>query len=184
MYANNIEWVGIVCSLLGVYFSAKQARIAWIWNILASALYGYLFYGLGLYSDMELQGFFILMALFGFFQWTRANSDWTPEKSSQTDIFLGIFGSLVFGGISGFLHQKYVPNVSFPYLDACLTGFSMWGTYLAAKRKIENWWVWILVDMVYIGMYLQKDIPGTSALYALFILMAIYGLRSWQKKMS
>jgi len=184
MDANKVEWAGIVCSLLGVYFSAKQARIAWIWNIIASAMYGYLFYGLGLFSDMELQGFFILMALFGFFKWTRVNAKWIPEKSTRKEIWLGILASLVFGGISGFLHQKYVPNVSFPFLDACLTGFSIWGTYLAAKRKIENWWVWILVDMVYIGMYLQKGIPGTSALYGLFILMAFYGFHSWQKKMS
>lgn len=184
MDANKVEWAGILCSLLGVYFSAKQARIAWIWNILASALYGYIFYGLGLFSDMELQGFFILMALFGFFQWSRSNVDWTPEKSGRKELLLGIFLSLFFGAISGYLHIRFVPNVSFPYLDACLSGLSIWGTYLAAKRKIENWFVWIIVDMVYIGMYLQKGIPGTAALYGLFILMAFYGYVSWQKKMS
>lgn len=184
MDANKVEWAGILCSLLGVYFSAKQARIAWIWNILASGIYGYIFYGLGLFSDVELQGFFILMALFGFFQWNRLNTDWTPEKSNRKELLLGIFASLVFGVISGYLHVRFVPNVSFPYLDASLSGLSIWGTYLAAKRKIENWFVWILVDVVYIGMYLQKGIPGTAALYGLFILMAIYGYVSWQKKMS
>jgi nicotinamide mononucleotide transporter len=99
-------------------------------------------------------------------------------------LIIGLLASLVFGGISGYLHQRYAPNVSFPYLDACLTGLSIWGTYLAAKRKIENWVLWILVDFVYIGMYMQKGIPGTSALYGLFICMAFYGYRSWQKKMS
>jgi nicotinamide mononucleotide transporter len=184
MGTNKVEGLGILCSLLGVYFSAKQARVAWIWNILASAMYGYIFYGLGLFSDMELQGFFILMAIFGFFQWTRSAENWIPEKSTRMQLIRGLLASLVFGGISGYLHQRYVPNVSFPYLDACLTGLSIWGTYLAAKRKIENWVLWILVDFVYIGMYMQKGIAGTSALYGLFICMAFYGYRSWQKKMS
>jgi nicotinamide mononucleotide transporter len=90
----------------------------------------------------------------------------------------------MFGIISGFLHQKYTSNASFPYLDATLTGSSIWGTWLAANKKIENWWVWILADLIYIGMYFQKDLYVTGCLYLIFVVFAIQGLISWKKKMS
>ncbi|MHA8050738.1 nicotinamide riboside transporter PnuC [Aquirufa sp. ROCK-SH2] len=179
---NWIEIAGIISSILGVYFSIQQKSIAWLWNIIASLLFGLLFFQIGLYSDAELQGFFILMAVFGWIKWAKNSEEWIPENSSKKEIAAGLLFTICFGLISGFLHQSYSQNVSLPYLDASLTGLSIWGTWLAARKKTENWYVWIIADTIYVGMYIQKGLIGTSILYLIFIALAVKGLISWKKK--
>ena len=178
---SQIEILAIIASLGGVVLSMAKKSLAWVCNIIASGLYGYIFYQNGLYSDMELQGFFILMALYGWWTWSRSDSDWVPEKSSIGQLMGGLVVALVFGAGSGFLHLTYFPSVSFPFVDACLTGLSIYGTWLATRRKIENWLVWIGVDVVYVGIYLNKGLWGTAVLYSVFIALAIKGYIDWLK---
>ena len=176
-----IEAAGIITSILGVYFSSQRKSIAWVWNIIASGIYMYVFYMARLYSDMELQGFFILMAVYGWWTWSRSAQDWTPEKSSLKTLAGGLTIALLFGMGSGYVHQHYFPSVSFPFVDATLTGLSIYGTWLATQRKIENWLVWIGVDIVYVGMYANKDLWGTAALYLAFVVLALKGYIDWLK---
>ncbi|MFL0161312.1 nicotinamide riboside transporter PnuC [Aquirufa salirivi] len=181
---NNIwEFSGIICSLLGVYFSIKQQLAAWIWNILGSILFGILFYHQGLYSDMELQGFFIVMGIYGFYQWKKEDSHWKAERSSKQLLMLGITLAISYGLVVGFLHSRLTNWVSFAYLDATLTGLSIFGTWLAINKKIENWILWIFIDIIYVLMYVQKALWGTSLLYILFIFLAIRGLSQWKKSL-
>ena len=178
---SPIEILAIIASLGGVVLSMAKKSLAWVCNIIASGLYGYVFYQNGLYSDMELQGFFILMALYGWWNWSRSEQNWAPEKSNLQTLLIGFVVALLFGAGSGFLHQQYLPSVSFPFLDATLTGLSILGTWLATKRKIENWIVWIGVDMVYVGMYISKGLWGTAVLYGVFIALASKGYLDWLK---
>ena len=176
-----VEILAIIASLAGVLLSMAKKSLAWVCNIIASGLYGYVFYQNGLYSDMELQGFFILMAIYGWWTWSRSEPDWVAEKSRRSTLFTGLAVALLFGAGSGFLHQQYFLSVSFPFLDATLTGLSIYGTWLATRRKIENWIVWIGVDIVYVGMYLNKGLWGTAALYGVFIALALKGYIDWLK---
>lgn len=178
---SAVEIVAILTSLAGVFLSMKKLSLAWAFNILASGLYGYVFWQNKLYSDMELQGFFILMAIYGWWTWSQSDQDWVPERSNTAQLSIGLGVALLFGIGSGFLHLNYFPEVSFPFLDAALTGLSIYGTWLATQRKIENWIVWIGVDIVYVGMYLHKGLWGTAALYALFIALALKGYIDWLK---
>ncbi|CAM4227873.1 hypothetical protein EWU23_10110 [Cytophagaceae bacterium 50C-KIRBA] len=180
---NIWEFSGIICSILGVYFSIQQHLAAWIWNILGSLLFGILFYQHGLYSDMELQGFFIAMGLYGFYQWRKEDSHWKAEKSSTPLLIWGILFSLSYGMVVGFLHTRLTHWVSFAYLDATLTGLSIFGTWLAINKKIENWILWIIIDIIYVLMYIQKELWGTSLLYTLFIFLAIRGLYQWKNSL-
>ena len=178
---SSIEIFAIIASLAGVILSMGRKSLAWLFNILASGLYGYIFWQSGLYSDMELQVFFILMAAYGWWNWSQSEADWKPEWASKAQISGGLFVALLFGAGSGYLHTIYFPSVSFPYLDATLTGLSMYGTWLATQRKIENWIIWVGVDIVYVGMYLSKGLWGTALLYGVFILLAIKGYLDWHK---
>ncbi len=178
---NIWEFSGIICSLLGVHFSIQQQLAAWIWNILGSILFGILFYQHGLYSDMELQVFFIAMGIYGFYQWKKEEPNWKAEKSSNQLLILGITLAIIYGLVVGFLHSRLTNLVSFAYLDATLTGLSIFGTWLAINKKIENWTLWIIIDAIYVLMYIQKALWGTSLLYVLFILLAIRGLNQWKK---
>lgn len=180
---NIWEFSGIICSLLGVYFSTKQHVASWIWNMIGSLLFGILFYQHGLYSDMELQGFFIIMGIYGYYQWKKEKPNWKAEKSSNQLLIVGMLLALSYGLVVGFLHTRITNWVSFAYLDATLTGLSIFGTWLAINKKIENWILWIVIDIVYVLMYIQKALWGTSMLYILFILLAIRGLNHWKKSL-
>ena len=181
--SHGLEYVGIITALLGVFYSTQKNKIAWIWNFIASCIYGILFYRVGLYSDMELQGVFMAMAIYGFVQWNKTEQLLKVSQSNGVNLIIGIGGSVLFGVISGYLHHD-LSNVSFPYLDATLTGFSIWGTYLAAKMKIENWLVWVFVNIIYIGIYLYKGMNGTATLYFIFLIFAFSGFYTWKKKLS
>ena len=178
-----IEAAGIITSILGVYFSSQRKASAWLWNMLASGIYMYVFYAAGLYSDMELQGIFILMALYGLYQWKHVDEAWKPSKNSWGQTIIGLALAGCYGMIAGYLHDRYSTQVKSPYWDATLTGLSMLGTYWAAQRKIENWILWICVDLAYVGMYLVNGLWGTAALYLVFVFMAIYGWISWHNKL-
>ena len=178
-----IEAAGIVTSLLGVYFSSQRKVAAWLWNMLASGIYMYVFYEAGLYSDMELQGVFILMAAYGLYQWKREESAWKPSRSTWGQILSGILLAISYGIIAGYLHERFTVSAKSSYWDASLTGFSMLGTYWAAQRKIENWSLWIFVDLAYVGMYLVNGLQGTATRYLVFVFMAIYGWVSWHNKL-
>ncbi|MEY2636821.1 MAG: hypothetical protein RLZZ197_1297 [Bacteroidota bacterium] len=115
---SSVEILAIIASLAGVILSMGRKSLAWLCNILASGLYGYIFWQSGLYSDMELQGFFILMAAYGWWNWSQSEADWKPEKSPYLPLFIGLMVALLFGAGSGYLHTLYFPSVSFPYLDA------------------------------------------------------------------
>jgi len=180
---SSVEILAIIASLAGVILSMGRKSLAWLCNILASGLYGYIFWQSGLYSDMELQVFFILMAAYGWWNWSQSEVNWKPERASKAQISGGLLIALLFGAGSGYLHTLYFPTVSFPYLDATLTGLSIYGTWLATKRKIENWIVWIIVDLAYVGMYLSKELWGTAVLYGVFILLAIKGYVDWRKQL-
>lgn len=181
--SNSLEYAGIMTAILGIFYSIKLQKIAWVWNFIASCIYGILFYEVGLYSDMELQGVFMAMAIYGFVQWNQPDQLWEVTKSRWPNILIGIGGSMIFGLASGYLHHK-LSNVSLPFLDATLTGFSIWGTYLATKKKIENWLVWIFVDILYIGIYIFKGMNGTAVLYVIFLIFAFKGFYAWRKKLS
>jgi len=178
-----MEAAGIITSLLGVYYSSQRKSVAWFWNILASSIYMYVFYRAGLYSDMELQGIFILMALYGIYQWKQADSEWKPSKNSVGQTVFGLILAVMYGAVAGFIHDRYAFQVKSPYWDATLTGMSMLGTYWAAQRKIENWILWIAVDIAYVLLYLVNGLWGTAALYMVFIFMAMYGWNSWRKEL-
>jgi nicotinamide mononucleotide transporter len=181
--SHGLEYVGIITAFLGIFYSIRQHKIAWIWNFIASFIYGILFYQVGLYSDMELQGVFMAMAIYGFVQWNQPSQWIEVSNLNGSNLLIGIGGSVVFGVVSGYLHHE-ISNVSLPYLDATLTGFSIWGTYLAAKMKIENWLVWIFVNIIYIGIYLYKGMNGTAILYVIFLIFAFRGFYTWKKKLS
>jgi nicotinamide mononucleotide transporter len=178
-----IEILAVAASLGGVLLSVSKNSFAWGCNIIASGLYAFIFFTSGLYSDMELQGFFILMALYGWWNWNRLTPDWTPEKSTHVQLCWGLVGAFLFGIGSGFVHTLYFPTVSFPYLDATLTGMSVFATWLAIQKKIENWLVWIGVDMMYVGMYFQKGLWPTAVLYVIFCLLALKGYLDWLKEL-
>jgi nicotinamide mononucleotide transporter len=180
------ELLAAAVSAVDVWLATKRSMISWPITILASALYGEQFRESRLYSDMLLQGIFVLFAIYGWWHWYRGLKAEgsvrvvTPGAALLLrDSILGVIASLLLG-----YWMLKNTDASLPWLDAALTGFSLVGTWWGAQKYIANWWLWIVVDLIYIGEYIYKGLNLTAGLYALFVLLAMLGLRDWRRALA
>jgi len=177
------ELLAAAISAVDVWLATKRSMISWPITILASLLYGEQFRESRLYSDMLLQGIFVAFAVYGWWHWYRGLKAEgsvrvvTPGRFVLLrDSILGVIASLLLG-----YWMLKNTDASLPWLDAALTGFSLVGTWWGAQKYIANWWLWIVVDLIYIGEYIYKGLDLTAGLYALFVLLAVLGLRDWRR---
>ena len=177
------ELLAAVVSAVDVWLATRRSMISWPITILASALYGEQFRESHLYSDMLLQGIFVAFAIYGWWHWQRGLRAEgsvrvvTPAPSSLgRDVALGAAASVLLG----YWMMRHT-DASLPWLDAALTGYSLVGTWWGARKYLANWWLWIAVDILYVGEYLYKHLILTAALYAVFVLLAMLGLRDWRR---
>ena len=179
--AAMLEWSAVVASLLGVWLMARRRMLAWPVGLVAVALYGVVFAEAKLYSDTLLQVVFGGFLLYGWLSWCRhAQEDGAiviaPLARAQLLRDLGI--GVVFGIALGAVMHTWT-GAALPWLDAMLAALSLVAQWWQARRHIATWWLWIFVDVIYVGMYLVKSLDVTAGLYLVFVGLAVMGLRAW-----
>ncbi|MES2518793.1 MAG: nicotinamide riboside transporter PnuC [Bacteroidota bacterium] len=182
LVTNWLEVSGIIASLICVWLNTRQNVWGWFWAIVSSGIYAITFYQSKLYSDMELQGVFILLSIYGWYEWRFGGKHHSELSVSKTPFKLLIFCLIffvIFTLISGYLHSQHT-EASLPYLDSSLTAISLMATWMTARKYLENWLLWIVANICYVGMYIVKGLNGTSILYFLLILLAVKGFRDWK----
>lgn len=182
LIADWIELAGFFTTAVGIWFTTKRLMICWPIVLAADVFYLAVFYRARLLSDALLQLFFIAFTLYGWWNWWRGVREEgevrvVPLSASGLLIALaaGIAGTFLVGAITTRL------NAALPYLDAALMSFSLVGSWWQARKHIANWWLWIIVDTLYIGEYIYKHLWVTSILYAVLVILAILGLRDWRR---
>jgi nicotinamide mononucleotide transporter len=178
-----LELLSFVLSVITVALNIRQNHWAWLFAIISSAAYGVVFYGARLYGDMGLQCVFIVVSVWGWNQWLHGGAGKQALAVTQLDgrgwavaIAAWLFG---FALLATFL-AKFT-NTDVPHIDGFLTAGSLVGQVLLSRKKVQNWHVWIAVDVLYVGLYLFKGLTLTAILYALFCVMAAVGLVAWRK---
>jgi nicotinamide mononucleotide transporter len=180
--ANRLETVGAATAALGIWMTTKRWLICWPITLVSIFIYIVVFYRAGLFSDALLQVFFVVFTVYGWWHWQRGvreEGEVRVEPLSSLSLLiavgLGVPGSFVLGTLARHL------GAALPYLDAALMSYSLVATWWQARKHIANWWLWILVDAIYVGEYLYKDLRITALLYAAFVPLAVLGLRSWRR---
>jgi nicotinamide mononucleotide transporter len=176
-----LELLSFVLSVATVWLNIRQNHWAWLFAILSSATYGVVFLGARLYGDMALQGVFIAVSVWGWYQWLRGDHGHELAVSALTlrgRVLSGVAWLAMFGVLAWFLRSFTDTDV--PNADAFLTAGSLVGQALLSRKKIENWHVWIIVDVLYVALYIHKGLMLTAVLYGMFVGMAILGLLAWQ----
>jgi len=180
--ANWVELAGFATTALGIWLTTKRLLICWPVVLAADVFYLAVFYRARLLSDALLQIFFIAFTLYGWWHWWRGVREEgevrvapLPLSGLLIAVAAGVAGSFVVGAITTRL------NASLPYLDAALMSFSLVGSWWQARKYIANWWLWIIVDTLYIGEYIYKHLWVTAILYAVLVILAILGLRDWKR---
>lgn len=172
----------MLATVIGIWLTTKRLLICWPVVLLADFLYLVVFYQSRLYSDALLQIFFVAFTLYGWWHWWRGVREEgevrvvpLPFNSMIGAIVAGAAGSVLLGAIAVRLHA------SLPHLDAVLASYSLVASWWGARKHLANWWLWIAVDLVYIGEYLYKDLWLTALLYAGLVGLAVLGLRDWRR---
>lgn len=180
---NPFEVGAFVLSLATVLLNIRQNHWAWLLAIISSAAYGVVFFNARLYGDMGLQAVFIVVSVWGWHSWLHGGAKHQRLQVSRLDS--SGWGAALAGWLLGFALLAFAlktwTNTDVPYSDGFLTAGSLLGQVLLSRKKVENWHIWIAVDILYVGLYLYKGLVLTAVLYALFVGMAIVGLRVWDR---
>jgi nicotinamide mononucleotide transporter len=186
--AHGLELAGVVTTIIGIWLTTRRLLICWPITLLADLLYLVIFFQSGLFSDALLQVFFVVFTIYGWWHWwrgVRADGEVRVEPLGThaciMALIVGAIGSLLLGPVMIWLGGVLHITVALPHLDAVLTSYSLVASWWEARKHIANWWLWIVVDLVYIGEYIYKDLWLTALLYAGLVGLAILGLRDWRR---
>jgi nicotinamide mononucleotide transporter len=179
--ANWFEVVAAITGAASVYLSARQNIWSWPTAIVNVSLYTVVFFREGLYSDTGLQVVYLILSLYGWYQWLYGGAQHAGVRVSRASRRL-LLGSalvgLVFWAALGTLTSA-LPGSSLSYLDAALTTTSLVAQWMMTRKVLENWLLWIAADIVYVPMFIYKELYVTAALYAVFLVLALIGYISW-----
>ena len=181
-----LEVIAMLTGMLGVWLTIKQNPICFPVGVVNVSLYAWLFFspGIRLYADALLQCIYIVLLIYGWYKWTEKKQtvEFLPvridRKPALQTALIVIAGTIT---LAFFLQTK--TNASYPWLDSALTCSSLAAQWMIARKMIENWIVWIIVDIVYLPLYIIKGLPLTALLYFVFLLMAIRGYYDWKKQL-
>lgn len=177
-----LEIIGVITGLLCVYLAAKNKILNWPFAIISVGIYIFIFFNSHLYADMGLQVYFMAMNIYGWYYWSHkpANEQKTPVVLiTKKEIILSIIGVLVFTYILGSI-LKYTP-ASYPYIDSFCAACSLIAQVLLARKVLENWLIWVFVDVIYVGVYIFKALDLTALMYAIYVAIALMGYIDWKK---
>lgn len=178
---STLEWVAALAGAISVYLSARENIWSWPTAIVNVGLYIIVFRRTGLYSDMGLQVVYLVLSVYGWYEWLyggRGRTQLTVSRASARDWLIATPIALLFW-IALARYTATLPGVALPYLDSGLTTISLVAQWMMTRKILENWALWIIADILYVPMYVYKRLPVTAGLYVIFLVLAVIGLRAW-----
>jgi nicotinamide mononucleotide transporter len=176
-----IEIVATLTGLISVYLTVKQKILSWPVGIVSVIAFALLFFEIKLYADMALQGFYLITGFIGWYMWKFGGEQKTELKvSTMTNMqrFQIAFVVVPIVYLIGWILRTYT-DASLPFIDSLAAALSIVAQLLLMKKYLENWMIWITVDVISVGMYIFKGVYLTAGLYAVFLILAIAGLVEW-----
>jgi nicotinamide mononucleotide transporter len=178
------EVFGFITGAACVWLTVKQNIWLWPISIANNIFFIILFLQSQLYADMSLQIVYIVLEILGWYWWLHGGQNKSKLLVSRvTPLTLAALALILVGATYGMTLFLESVNDSAPFLDALTTVMSLIAQYMLTRKLIENWYVWIAADVIYIGLYAAKNLYLTTALSALFLCMCIAGWREWRRSM-
>ncbi|MFO8129850.1 MAG: nicotinamide riboside transporter PnuC [Bacteroidales bacterium] len=182
---NYIEIIAATLGLIAIYLQIKQKIWYWPVSIVLVSLYILVYIEAKLYADMSLQVYYLVISFYGWYHWVFGKKHSGQDKvmvtkSSRKLMLILFFVSMgLFILISQFL-VSYTDS-DLPYWDAFTTSLSFVATWMLARKILENWLVWIVVDAVSVGIYIYKGLYPTTVLFLVLTILAMVGYVAWKK---
>ncbi len=182
----SLEIPAAIFTLLSVWYATERNIWSWLVGICAVCLFAFIFYKTNLYANFTLQGIFFIQGIAGIIVWyhNREINEKNKyiktkiEKLSNKERFVYITPVLILYLIVSYFLSKYT-NSAIPYIDSLVATLSLFANYLLVRRKIESWWIWILVDVIYVGLFFSQGLYVSSVLYLVLLIFSIKGFINW-----
>ena len=183
---SPLELFAALIGAISVWLSVRQNIWSWPTAIINVVLYAIVFYEAKLYADMGLQVIYAILSIYGWYEWLYGGEGRTELHVSRTGARLGALLALIAAAGSAilgvFLHRA--TDAALPFMDSFLSSTSLVAQWMMTKKLLENWLVWIGVDVLYVGMFIFKGLFLTAGLYAVFLALAVKGYIDWRRSMA
>ena len=179
---SNLEVVAVIAALLYLVLAIKENIWCWLFAFISTAIYIYLFHSVSLLSESLLNIYYLVMAVYGWYQWRFGENNhqrhirrWSMKKHS---ILILLTAAMV--PVLGYMTSQF--GASMPYLDAFTTCFAVLATVMVAHKVLENWFYWLIINIISVYIFAMKSLPLTAALFALYMVLTIIGYFNWRKR--
>ncbi|NIS88608.1 MAG: nicotinamide riboside transporter PnuC [Woeseiaceae bacterium] len=180
---SPLEVAAVVAAILYLLLAIRENIWCWLFAGISTAIYVYLFVVARLYMESALNVFYFVMAVYGFTVWYRGR---TPDRELPVTVWPGRAHGVAIGAIllaslvSGYLLDTQT-DAAFPYIDSLTTWSAIWATFLVARKVLENWWYWLVIDIASVFIYWSRDLQLTSLLFVVYVIMIPFGLILWTR---
>lgn len=181
---NYIEITGTITGFIYILYSIEGNKLLWLYGFLSSLLYVYVFFDSGLYADMSINFYYVVVSIYGWIHWTFRKEKLQQEisisltKRNEALVIALITIALFF--IITFILKKYT-NSTVPLWDAFISAASITATWMLARKMLEQWLIWIVVDGISVGLCIYKGLFPTAILFFVYTLLAYTGYIKWKK---
>jgi nicotinamide mononucleotide transporter len=182
---SSIEIVAAIFGVVSVFLSVRQNIWSWPTAIVNVGLYIIVFYESKLYADTGLQVVYVVLNAYGWYHWLYGGKNRTELPVTRTSprlwlllVSIGAAGAAIIGTL---LSRN--TDAALPYIDAGTTSTSLVAQWMMTRKLLENWIIWVAVDVVYIGMYIYKSLYVTAVLYLIFLILSAMGFVQWRKSL-
>jgi nicotinamide mononucleotide transporter len=182
---HYIEALGAILGIVYIILSIKQNIYTWPAGILSSALYVIVFFQSKFYAGMGLQVYYVAVSIYGWYYWLQGIKKGSGEKvrvtriKYKTLIKSTAISAIIYIGIL-YILLNYTDS-PIPYMDSLTTTLSIMATWMLARKIIDNWLLWVFVDIVSIGLYIYRGLWATTILFLVYTIMAVAGYIEWKK---
>ena len=183
------HWLDIVTTVLGLAYILLEYRASlWMWVVgfAMQALGIVLYYQKGLYADCGMEFYYLSMTIYGYWKWVRGTSSKNSLPIIHIPPRLLVRWGAIMAAVWALIYWLLVTytNSNVPLADSFTTALSLIGIWALAHKYLEQWFIWIAVDVVTSVLYFYKDIPFKASLYALYVIIAIFGYMKWRRMMT
>lgn len=185
--SNYIELAGTFTGFIYIYFQIKENILLWPFGIITSALFVYVFYVTKFYADMGLNFYYLGISIYGWVYWKKGKQKNKDKDKLPITLLKPQLGFLLLGiCIALFVVITYIlkfhTDSPIPYLDSFTTSLSIVATWMLARKILEHWLLWIIVDTTSVALYIYKGLFATTLLFAVYTGLAIIGYLAWRKE--
>jgi nicotinamide mononucleotide transporter len=180
------EVMAVIFAIAYLLLAVREKILCWLFAFISTAIYTVLFWDVSLLMESALNVYYMAMAVYGWQQWTRGGGNGNAPQALSIRTMSGRQHALVIGLIvvltliSGYLLGKY-SSAAWPFVDSFTTWASVITTYLVARKYLENWLYWLVIDSVSVPLYIDRGLHLTALLFVAYIVIAVFGYIGWRR---